>query len=196
MLSILIHKLRQRKIFRAKRIQERTANGSFKIGGGTQISYQNLDFTGDGAIHAGIECNLRNNFATRLPGSSIHVGDRCFIAAGTMIIAADSVRLGNDILIGEQCYIADNDGHSLDLNIRKADVPNSRKGHKDWTDIGIAPVTIEDHVWIAPRCIILKGVTIGRGAVIGAGSVVTKNIPPMTLAAGNPASPIKSLETT
>ncbi len=111
-----------------------------------------------------------------------------------MVLAADYVEIGNDVLIGEGCYISDNDGHSLDLDIRKQDVANRRKCLKVWDGIAAVPVIIGDNAWIAPRSIILKGVTIGRGAVIGTGSVVTKNVPPMTLAAGNPARIIRALD--
>jgi acetyltransferase-like isoleucine patch superfamily enzyme len=166
-----------------------------RIGKGTKVIYGNLDFTGDGSIHLGEDCNLKINFAVRLPESQITVGNRCFIAAGTMVLAADCVEIGNDVLIGEGCYISDNDGHSLDLDIRKQDVANRRKGLKVWDGIAAVPVIIGDNAWIAPRSIILKGVTIGRGAVIGAGSVVTKDVPPMTLAAGNPARIIRTLDT-
>lgn len=166
-----------------------------RIGKGTKAIYGNLDFTGDGSIHLGEDCNLKNNLAVRLPESQITVGNRCFIAAGTMVLAADCVEIGNDVLIGEGCYISDNDGHSTDLEIRKRDVANRRNGFKVWDGIATAPVVIGDNAWIAPRSIILKGVTIGRGAVIGAGSVVTKDVPPMTLAAGNPARIIRTLDT-
>lgn len=153
----------------------------------------NLNFDGDGSIHIGGDNRLRGNFATRLPGASIQVGNRCFIAAGTMVVAAEKVEIGDDVLIGEGCYISDNDGHSLDLEIRQNDLTNRRKGMKSWDGIGIAPVVVESNAWIAPRCIILKGVTIGRGAVVGSGSVVTKDVPPMCLVAGNPARVIRKL---
>ena len=164
-----------------------------RIGKGTKAIFGHLDFTGDGSIHLGSECTLNNNFAVRLPESRITVGNRCFIAAGTMVLAADCVEIGNDVLIGEGCYISDNDGHSLDLEIRSHDLTNRRKGIKIWDGIATAPVVIGDNAWIAPRTIVLKGVTIGNGAVIGAGSVVTKDVPPMTLAAGNPARILRKL---
>ena len=56
------------------------------------------------------------------------------------------------------------------------------------------PIIIEDDVFIGARCLVLKGVTIGRGAMVGAGSVVTKNIPPCEIWAGNPAKYIKSIK--
>ncbi len=62
-----------------------------------------------------------------------------------------------------------------------------------YLDIKSAPVVIEDHVWIGFNLAILKGVTMGKGAIIGAGSVVTKDVEPFTVVAGNPAKIIKRL---
>ena len=193
MLRTLLQRLREKRIAKVKKIHARLANGTFSLGKGSSIPFLHLDFSGNGRIHIGENNRLLGNFATRLPDSRIRVGDRCFIAAGTMVIAAQSVEIGNDVLIGEGCYISDNDGHSLDLEIRSHDLTNRRKGIKIWDGIATAPVVIGDNAWIAPRSIILKGVTIGRGAVIGAGSVVTKDVPPMTLAAGNPARVLRKL---
>jgi acetyltransferase-like isoleucine patch superfamily enzyme len=60
-------------------------------------------------------------------------------------------------------------------------------------NVDTAPIIIEDHVWISFNVIVFKGVTIGKGAIIAAGSVVTKDVAPFTLMAGNPAKPVKTL---
>ena len=62
----------------------------------------------------------------------------------------------------------------------------------DRDDFGVESkaVTVEDHVWIGARAIILPGVTLGRGSVVGAGAVVTRDVPPLTIVAGNPARPV------
>lgn len=125
--------------------------------------------------------------------TTIEIGSRCFIATGTTVLASKYISIGSDVLIGENCYITDNDGHAIDPALRSQDVLNSFHGVKNWKHIQMAPVVIGDNVWIAPRCIILKGVNIGRGSVIAAGSVVTRDIPEMTLAGGNPARVIKSI---
>jgi acetyltransferase-like isoleucine patch superfamily enzyme len=182
------------RIASQKKLVARKAAGSYRTGQGTTVSARNLDFTGNGSIHLGSDSNIFGRLSTRLPKSLIAVGDRCFIGHGCTIVSADSIRIGNDVLIGDNCYISDNDGHSLDLNLRKIDVTNSKNGIKEWNSIIKKAVVIDDHAWIAPRCIIMKGVTIGRGSIVGAGSVVTKSIPPMSLVAGNPARFIKQLE--
>jgi maltose O-acetyltransferase len=75
----------------------------------------------------------------------------------------------------------DADGHAL--------APELRHQSAGATDV----VTIEDNVWIGSRVIILKGVTLGAGCVVGAGSVVTRSVPPRTVVAGNPARSIRTL---
>ena len=83
--------------------------------------------------------------------------------------------------IGGGVLIIDTDCHSIDWKVRR-DSDNQ---------ICSAPITIEDDVWIGAQCIILKGVTIGARSIIGAGSVVTKDIPADCVAAGNPCRIIK-----
>lgn len=86
----------------------------------------------------------------------------------------ESISIGHDVAIGPDVVIRDSDNHSLNGQTRVT-----------------APVTIADHVWIGQRAMILKGVTIGTDAVVAAGSVVTKDVPPNTLVAGVPARVIR-----
>ena len=82
-----------------------------------------------------------------------------------------------------------------DIDDELRDIANGESfiRNKDWGCVNSQPIVIEDDAWIGMNCIILKGVTVGRGAVVGAGSVVTKDVPPWTLVAGNPARVIKEL---
>ena len=101
---------------------------------------------------------------------------------GTTIAARDKVSIGDYTMIGPNTLILDHDGHS-------PWPPRSR-----WMTSGTsAPIVIEQDVWIGMNCIILKGVTIGCGSIIAAGSVVIKDVEPNSLYAGNPAIKIKSL---
>ena len=135
----------------------------------------------EGTLAIGERLQLYSNTAcTELavgPGATLEIGDRCFINYGTSIGATGSVRIGNDCLIGTYVMILDNDFHDL----KRRDVrPPSR------------PVLLEDEVWLANRVIVLPGVTIGRGAAVGAGSVVVRDVPPRSLAVGNPARVCKT----
>jgi len=105
-----------------------------------------------------------------------------FAMTGGSLVCATSITIGDRVLVGANCDIIDTDFHPLLPEARNAGLPASK-----------APIVIESDVFIGANCIVLKGVTIGRGSVIGAGSVVTMNIPAGVIAAGNPARVIRSL---
>lgn len=128
------------------------------------------------------------------PSARLTIGDRTFIGGKSMFSVCESVRIGSDVMISWGCTIADHDSHSLDFRHRASDVENWLDGRKDWTHVRNAPVTICDKVWIGFNCSILKGVTIGEGAVVAANSNVTRNVDPWTLVAGNPARAIRRLD--
>jgi len=115
-------------------------------------------------------------FADR-PGAEIRIGDETRIA-GSCIHAWRSIMIGKRCLIAGNCQIVDSNGHDLSF-------PNVENRLN--TAGSSYPVVIEDDVWIGANSIVLPGVRIGRGAVIGANSVVSANVPPMVVARGNPA---------
>lgn len=116
-------------------------------------------------------------------GSNITVGDKVFFNFNCVVLDVAQVTIGSNVLFGPnvQIYAAT---HPLDWKIRAA-----------WLELG-KPVTIGSDVWVGGGTIICPGVTIGDRTVIGAGSVVTKDIPSDVLAAGNPCRVIKSLKDT
>lgn len=107
-------------------------------------------------------------------GATIAIGDDVGVS-GCTISAGKSIVIGDHVLIGSGALITDGDAHPIDPDERRC-------GGGGLT----APVVIEDDVFIGARVIILKGVTIGRGSVVGAGAVVAKSIPPYSVAVGNP----------
>jgi acetyltransferase-like isoleucine patch superfamily enzyme len=115
--------------------------------------------------------------------SCIHIGSSSGMSGG-VIYAATSVIIGQYVNIGANACIYDTDFHSLCSTERRRHLGNegSRK-----------PVIIENDAWIGARVIILKGTTVGEGAVVAAGSVVSRDIPPFTVWGGNPARLIKEL---
>jgi acetyltransferase-like isoleucine patch superfamily enzyme len=125
--------------------------------------------------HLGIHSPVKL-FADR-PGAEIRIGDQTRIA-GSCIHAQRSVVIGKRCLIAANCQIIDNNGHDLSF---------ARVEERMHTSGASFPVVIEDDVWLGANSVVLPGVRIGRGAVIGANSVVSANIPPMTVARGNPA---------
>jgi acetyltransferase-like isoleucine patch superfamily enzyme len=125
----------------------------------------------------GKSCNF---YASK--NGSISIGKRVLINDFCYIGSHSSVSIGDDVMIAEMVGIRDFD-HSYSLT----NLPINAQG------LNSAPVNIESNVWIGRLCTITKGVTIGTGSVIGANSVVTKDIPPYVVAAGQPAKIIKHI---
>lgn len=112
----------------------------------------------------------------------IEIGDGTTIHLYFHCGAAQSVKIGKDVLIAGRVYISDHD-HEFD----HPEKPACKAGLK------VSPVVIEDGVWIGEGAVILRGVVVGRRAVIGANAVVTKNVPPFTVVGGVPAKIIREI---
>lgn len=110
-----------------------------------------------------------------LPNSKVLIGNKCGFS-GVTIRAAYSIVIGNNVRVGANSVIYDSDGHQDDKRTS-----------------GVKPIVIEDNVWIGYGVFVTKGVTIGKNSIIGAYSIVTKDIPANVIAAGNPCRVIKSL---
>lgn len=133
----------------------------------------------------------------------VSVGDRCLVS-GT-IISIDGVEIGNDVIIAWDTLIYDHNSHSIHWEERRNDTEEEYNNfilygdpcaYKNWEVVKSKPIKICDKVWIGTGCKILKGVTIGEGAVVQAGSVVTKDVEPWTVVGGNPAQLLKRLDIT
>jgi lipopolysaccharide O-acetyltransferase len=120
-------------------------------------------------------------FNTRPGGTRISIGDLTTIQPYVHIGAADCVRIGRGVLMASFVYISDHDHDWSDPD--DPVILNAR--------VRAAPVEIGDFVWLGERVIVLKGVTIGPHSIIGAGSVVTRDVPPHAVAAGAPARVIR-----
>lgn len=116
--------------------------------------------------------------------AKLKIGDNVGISQ-TALIAHGDITIGNNVKIGGGCCVYTTDFHALD--------PAVRSSVNDTRYKVIRPVVIEDNVFIGAHSLILKGVTIGKNSVVGAGSVVTKSIPPNQIWAGNPARFIREL---
>lgn len=144
-------------------------------------------------ISIGKNCSFRSDFTSNLIGinrkciittlrrnAEIKIGNNSGFS-GTVIASAGSIRIGKNVLCGANTTITDYDWHGI--------TPDKRNKAAD-----PKPVVIEDNVWLGLNSVILKGVTIGKNSVIGANSIVTKDIPENVIAAGNPCKVIKSLD--
>lgn len=113
-------------------------------------------------------------------GKPVSIGRRCFIQQCCTFFGRGGITIGDDVFIGPKVNL---------ITINHDPNPENRSatyGH---------PIVIEDKAWIGINATILPGVRIGYGAIVGAGSVVTRDVPPMTIVAGNPARIIKKIET-
>lgn len=123
---------------------------------------------------------------TLRPGARLEIGNETGLS-GTVICASKSITIGRQCLIGADVMIFDTDFHPIDPHERRKKSENEAEAR---------PVRIHDNVFIGAKSIVLKGVTIGEGSVIGAGSIVSRDIPPFTVAGGNPARPLRDLPST
>jgi maltose O-acetyltransferase len=114
------------------------------------------------------------------PGGLLQIGNRCLVNFGCSIAASELIRIGDHTHIGPHCMLLDNDYHYLDPT-RRLERPPSQ------------PIIVEENVWLSARVIVMAGVTIGKDSAVGAGSVVTADVPPGTFAAGVPAKVIRDL---
>ncbi|MCX6113037.1 MAG: acetyltransferase [Proteobacteria bacterium] len=117
----------------------------------------------------------------------IEIGNNVEINDYVHIGAIKSVKIGNNVLIASKVFITDHNHGSYGNNNRH-DTPDLPPKERE---LSFAPVLIEDNVWIGEFVSILPGVTIGKGSIIGTMSVVTKNIPPYSIAVGSPARVVK-----
>lgn len=122
--------------------------------------------------------------ATLAAGAVIQIGDGVGIS-GSSICAVKKISIGKQAGLGANADVFDTDFHAADS------MANTQRGI---LDAASAPISIGEAVWIAANAMILKGVNIGNGAVIGAGSVVRKDVPANALAIGNPAAVIRYLD--
>ena len=130
----------------------------------------------------------------------IRIGSLVFIGRGTVIDVAKSIKIGNYVMISSNVRITDNNTHSIKARDRKKDLINffdHNFSRNSFYTMGINNISkaikIGNHVWIGRDSLVLKGVTIGDGAVIAAGAVVTHNVSPNSIVAGNPAKIVKNI---
>jgi serine acetyltransferase len=126
------------------------------------------------------------SFAARFSDQpTLIIGDATGIGHGCSFTIGKKITIGRHCRIAGHVWIFDSPGHPADPVARMAGSPPA--------DDEVRPVVIEDNVWIGERAIIMPGVTIGQGSLVAAGSVVTTNVPPNTMVAGNPARQLRKL---
>lgn len=130
-------------------------------------------------------------------GGKITIGENSFLGKDSNIWSAKEIVIGNNVLISHNVNIVDTNSHEIDhLERAESFYKMVTDGHPSQNiyNVPSARIIIEDYVWISFNVTILKGVKIGKGAIIAAGSIVTKDVEPFTMVGGNPAKLLKQLE--
>ena len=153
-------------------------------------------------LTVGKHCMLNVDIVFESTRGNVEIGDRVYIGAGTKIISRSRVTIGDDVTVAWGVTIYDHNSHSLDWQQRARMVEHFYRTYGtsrcykelDWSGVSASPVVVKNKVWIGFDAVILKGVTIGEGAVIGARSVVTRDVEPYSVVAGNPAVLVRRLD--
>ena len=167
-------------------------SGAVQIGRNTTIAWRRLKRVSGNLLSVGEDSIVHANISFEESGGKIQIGSRTFVGRGNLVCYR-SLIIGDDVIMSWGVTVVDHDSHSIEWSKRCNDVRDWAVGQKRWAYIAHAPVVIGDKAWVGFNVSILKGVTIGEGAVIGACSVVTRDIPPYSLVVGNPAKVVRSL---
>lgn len=178
------------------RYKERLFLRQCKVGPGLEIGPTASCFNAGPKenIRIGDHVTIYGRLETQENGT-IQIGDYTNIRFNSHIGAVGKVTIGRHVIISNNVYIYDNNNHPTSPK-RRRQLTEDRFGPllNSWANAAFAPVLIEDNVWIGFGAVILKGVTIGRGSIIGAHAVVTNCVPPFSVVAGNPAVVVKKIE--
>lgn len=145
------------------------------------MEYSMARIENEGTISLGararLSCAESRSLVQVRPGATLLVGDRAFINSGVTITVSARIEIGNDVKIGANVAISDSGGHELVAG----------------DGIKSSPVRIGNNVWLGRGAFVLPGVTIGDNAIVGAGSVVSRDVAADTVVAGVPARPLRTL---
>jgi acetyltransferase-like isoleucine patch superfamily enzyme len=165
------------------RINRHAAHGGFYVR--FPVEGELLEALDDGRLEVGEGTLLEPGcWLTLSPQARLRIGSGCFLNRGTMIAVSELVEIGDHTMFANGCFIGDSD-HRYD----DPDVPITWQGFEPR-----GPVRIGSNCWFGVSCVVTGGVEIGDRAVIGANSVVTRDIPAGTIAAGAPAKVIREIE--
>jgi acetyltransferase-like isoleucine patch superfamily enzyme len=156
-----------------------------RVVGGAQARFLNRrvpHLSNCGAMHIGpglrVDCFFSSARLHTEPGALLRLGARVYLNSGAHLFARQRIEIGDDTRIAEDVYLSDTDFHEVAPGVP----PRT------------APIVIGRNVWIGRRAIILPGVTVGDHVVVGAGSVVTRDLPARAVAAGVPAKVLRTIE--
>jgi acetyltransferase-like isoleucine patch superfamily enzyme len=167
-------------------------SSAVSIGHGTTVAWRRIRCVSGNHLRVGDESIIHADISFEDRGGEVLIGSRTFIGRSNLVCYR-SLIIGDDVIMSWGITVVDHDSHNISWEKRQNDVRDWASGKKNWDQVDHAQVTISNKAWIGFNVSILKGVNIGEGAVIGACSVVTRDIPPYSLAVGCPARVIRSL---
>ncbi len=174
---------RNHRLRRRWRIDRHAARGGFYVR--HPVEGELLEALDEGRLRIGAGTLLEPGcWLTLAPEAEIEIGEGCFLNRNTMIAAQTKVTIGDHVMFANGCFVGDAE-HRFD----DPDLPVTWQG---FTSKG--PVSIGSNCWFGLGCVVTSGVEIGERCVVGANSVVTRDIPSRTLAAGAPARVIRAIE--
>lgn len=145
-------------------------------------------------ISIGHHCDIHARICVSGKNGKINIGNNTTIRGHSLVGAIENITIGNNVIISNHVTIYDNNNHPTNPEVRiKMCESGFYSDLWSWDKSEHAPVVVGDNVWIGEYSTILKGVTIGKGAVVGCHSLVTKDVEPYSIVAGNPAKKVKSL---
>jgi acetyltransferase-like isoleucine patch superfamily enzyme len=141
-----------------------------------------------GSIEIGASTVVLGTLCVFCEGARIKLGEMSYVGPGSNVMAMESIQIGSRVQISHDVNIYDNNSHSLSASARFEHMRTILKqGHPaKVVDVEMATIEICDDAWIGFGSTILKGVRIGRGAIVGAGTMVTKSVPDYSIVVGNP----------
>lgn len=170
-----------------------TRFNTLQVGQETSIKCRSIRSAGkSNKLKVGSKSLIDCNIVFEKDNGTIQIGDNTFIGGATLVCVKE-INIGNNVQVAWGCTLLDHNSHCLDYLVRRKDLSDTFNGRKDWNVVTSKSINICDDVWVGFNSIILKGVTIGEGAVVAAGSVVVKDVPPFVVVAGNPAIVVKHL---
>jgi acetyltransferase-like isoleucine patch superfamily enzyme len=168
------------------------ANQQIRIAISAKVIYRQLRIHPGSSLSIGEGSIVEAHLVSERMRAKITIGRDTFIG-NSIVSCASQIDIGDDVLISWGCNIVDHNSHPIAWAHRREDVCLWYRGAKNWDHVDTDPVKIGNKSWLGFNVGILKGVEIGEGAIVGAGSIVTKSVLPWTVVAGNPARLIREL---
>lgn len=180
---------------------DRTGRRYLQKGEGVRVEAINIDVRTAAEnrpyVIVGDDSHIGGTFVFERGVGEIRIGSRSSIGGGCLLICSqpEGISIGDNVMLSWNCTLIDSNMHSLDPDIRATDAFDWKCGldvgrigeFKDWTDVAAGPIRIKDNAWLGFDVSVAKGVTIGKGAVIGSRSHVTRDVPDYCVFAGAPA---------